>query len=249
VAALVRSERQSQHLDWLPRSFQVRRRVLIIGFAVATAALAFSLAHSASVWVMFAIFGVVSVLGEVAQNRLLGRLNRADLNRLVKRADTLRQLAAAADGERVRVRGRILLRGEGVESEPGWNIPPKVVHACRAELVMSQRDFVVHERGVDFFLVDGSGEEIFVEIEGARLVSPQLFGERAASGQILKEGDTVDVVGVKKRRVDQTVTDRLERQEPMRTVLRSGADLPLLIIPIVEERALAGAQRKALPER
>jgi hypothetical protein len=52
-----------------------------------------------------------------------------------------------------------------------------------------------------------------------------------ASEVLLREGDEVEVVGYKSRRVDPTVA-KLARETPMRASLRSGKQLPLLILPV-----------------
>jgi hypothetical protein len=54
---------------------------------------------------------------------------------------------------------------------------------------------------------------------------------------LLRNGDEVEVVGYKARRVDPTVAT-LSRQTPMRASLRSGKQLPLLILPIRRSRDL-----------
>lgn len=48
---------------------------------------------------------------------------------------------------------------------------------------------------------------------------------------LLREGDTVEVVGYKSRTIDPTVATRLERDTPYRATLRGGKNLPLLIAP------------------
>ena len=67
---------------------------------------------------------------------------------------------------------------------------------------------------------------------------------------LLQDGDVVELVGYKTRVADQSV-QVLERETPMRAVLRSGRELPLLISPIEESlRQLAAAAQKredALP--
>jgi hypothetical protein len=130
---------------------------------------------------------------------------------------------------------------------------------------LDARSPVIHEAAVDFELVDGRGEAIAVEVEGARLlVQPprarmeyaaeqflalplpsalsrpfgavtirrlnKAKGVRAAE-VLLRDGDEVEVVGYKARRIDPTVASRLERDTPMRATLRSGRLLPLLISP------------------
>jgi hypothetical protein len=47
----------------------------------------------------------------------------------------------------------------------------------------------------------------------------------------LREGDAVEVLGYKNRIVDASLSERLERDTPMRATVRGGAKLPLLITP------------------
>ena len=107
---------------------------------------------------------------------------------------------------------------------------------------MSQRDHIIDERAVDFKLVDDSLGEVWIEVAGARLLDLQPPGVSCISA-----GDLVEVVGIKSRQVDQTMTDRLDRETPMRITLRSGSKLPLLIVPIRDPAALKSAEPRALP--
>lgn len=52
-----------------------------------------------------------------------------------------------------------------------------------------------------------------------------------AGERLLRDGDTVEVVGYKSRRVDPTIAERLARETPMRATLRAGKSLPLLLAP------------------
>jgi hypothetical protein len=55
---------------------------------------------------------------------------------------------------------------------------------------------------------------------------------RALAGEfLLRDGDAIEVVGYKNRRVDVTVDSRLERDTPMRATLRAGRELPLILSP------------------
>jgi len=53
----------------------------------------------------------------------------------------------------------------------------------------------------------------------------------AASEYLLRDGDEVEVVGYKNRRVDVSVGERLERDTPLRATLRAGRELPLILSP------------------
>jgi hypothetical protein len=48
---------------------------------------------------------------------------------------------------------------------------------------------------------------------------------------LIREGDTVEVLGYKSRTIDPTVAARLERDTPYRATLKGGSNLPLLIAP------------------
>jgi hypothetical protein len=49
---------------------------------------------------------------------------------------------------------------------------------------------------------------------------------------VLRDGDEVEVVGVKTRSIDPTVEMRLMRDTPERATLRSGKELPLIVSPV-----------------
>jgi hypothetical protein len=52
-----------------------------------------------------------------------------------------------------------------------------------------------------------------------------------AAEVLLRDGDTVEVLGYKSRTIDPMVATRLERDTPYRATLRGGKQLPLLIAP------------------
>lgn len=49
---------------------------------------------------------------------------------------------------------------------------------------------------------------------------------------LVRDGDPVELVGYKTRTIDINMSDRLERDLPLRATLRSGKELPLLISPL-----------------
>jgi hypothetical protein len=49
---------------------------------------------------------------------------------------------------------------------------------------------------------------------------------------LLRDGDSVEIVGYKSRVVDPRFASRLAREEPYRATLRGGQALPLLISPL-----------------
>jgi hypothetical protein len=54
----------------------------------------------------------------------------------------------------------------------------------------------------------------------------------SAGEVLLRDGDEVEVVGVKTRSIDPTVEMRLMRETPERATLRSGKELPLIVSPV-----------------
>jgi hypothetical protein len=57
-------------------------------------------------------------------------------------------------------------------------------------------------------------------------------GAIVAGEVVLRDGDEVEIVGVKTRSIDPTVEMRLMRDTPERATLRSGHELPLIISPV-----------------
>lgn len=92
-----------------------------------------------------------------------------------------------------------------------------------------------------------AGEHAVVRALEALPLPPELSrtmarrNERRAKGKkvsrvrlsevLLRDGDTVEVLGYKSRTIDPTVATRLERDTPYRATLRGGKNLPLLIAP------------------
>jgi hypothetical protein len=103
---------------------------------------------------------------------------------------------------------------------------------------------LVRERAVDFTLIDTNDQEIWIDTECAQLLRPQGTTELGSRTVII--GDTVEVLGWKDRRVDPSVRERLDRDEPMRVTLRAGKALPLLIVP-VQGALPPAASPRALP--
>jgi hypothetical protein len=159
------------------------------------------------------------------------RLVKRAVYRLATEAEHLALLQGMPDGELVRVRGRVAAR-------PGSMAPNNVVFD---RTIFGQ---FVHERAVDFALINADGMEIWIDTEGAQLLHPQ--GTAELGGRSVIIGDTVEVLGWKDRRVDPSVRDRLDRDEPMRVTLRAGKALPLLIVPIQDALPPASSPR-ALP--
>ena len=100
---------------------------------------------------------------------------------------------------------------------------------------------------LDLALPDRFGQAL------ARSVERRDKGKRhewvRAGEVLLQDGDLVEIVGYKTRVADQSV-QVLERETPMRAVLRSGRELPLLISPVeasLKQLAAAAQKQDALP--
>ena len=70
-----------------------------------------------------------------------------------------------------------------------------------------------------------------VSIAGSRLLADEPTLTRDVTYGV-RDGDLVEIVGCKDRRVDPSVTSRLPRDTPIGMALRSGRQLPLLVIPV-----------------
>jgi hypothetical protein len=251
-----RTHRARNDLDWAPTSTRVLRwlthgGLLASGVAAGTALSWLSHNPDPLHFLPSSLFAG-QVVGEWAARSLVRRriaqLSRGNVN--------LARLEQERDGALVHVRGRV----RAVQTLPGLIDPRPAVYRRLAFSVYGKGFF--HEAAVDFMLVAPNGEEIAMYVEGARLIVPhpplrELVGDeiervdrlpfapliglkryRAKKLQggemLLQDGDAVEVVGYKRRIVDPTVTERLERETPMRTTLRSGRQLPLIITPVYE---------------
>lgn len=131
----------------------------------------------------------------------------------------------------------------------------------RPLLAVRKYDHLVYEAGCDFDLADARGDVLRVEVARAALVvapadrddhdwapldrlrrldgPPEalehlrtLALRKSAAGHTrLRDGDGVTIYGWKSAFVDPTITERLERETPLRTVLRSSPSERLLIFP------------------
>ena len=87
-------------------------------------------------------------------------------------------------------------------------------------------------------LSDGSSEVFIGTRQGKAIRFPETdvrsMGRTAygVRGIQLRDGDEVEVVGVKTRSIDPTVEMRLMRDTPERATLRSGKELPLIVSPV-----------------
>jgi hypothetical protein len=165
--------------------------------------------------------------------------------------EDMRSLVDAEDGELVRVRGIARLHdGRGVED--GWiwlrtiSVPVRMrvfFWANTLDLLRRMSHGQVTERAVDFALANERGGLIHVEVAGGRLITDDVSPATDREG--VREGDLIEVIGCKDRRVDPTAEDRLARAEPIRSTLRSGKRMPLIVVARAQERpALPEHQRR-----
>ncbi|MBP9205833.1 MAG: hypothetical protein KBG28_17800 [Kofleriaceae bacterium] len=200
-------------------------------------------------WKLLAMGGVgLAVVGEKA-----GRLAfQRQLARLTRGHIPLAELGRHDDGELVLVRGRV----EAAAPLTG------LLHATPGvyrRLGFVAAGAWVHEAAVDFTLVDPRGQRITVEAAGARWLSddregmpypaarldhdgvPEPVRERVrahggatvlASERVLPLGAEVEVVGYKTQVADPAGAAADYRSPPLRAALRSGPDLPLVIVSV-----------------
>ena len=161
------------------------------------------------------------------------------------------------DGTLVRIIGRVRSCGThvGRPSSPVEQITFTVVLGSEEHV---KRYHLVCERGEDFDLVDRRGCAIRIQVADAQVVGPAVeecerplhdlrgiepipwpapldqaggsFRKLTMGTYQLAPGERLEVYGIKDRVVDRELADRLARQEPIRTVLRSDRASPLVMI-------------------
>lgn len=265
---LTRTFLEKRELDWVPRELRrIRWLAAPVGVASvgATAGGILALMPLEGALMLLFSVGIYMVLGGVGigyltDRQVLRRILRGKVRRLAGGKLDLRTLKASKDGELVHVRGTVKA-GETVTSV----LDPSRSGVYRRIRQNVDGNCVLHEDARDFWLVDGEGERIRVEVAESRLVAavPDLpwrdvdratylalldrvseavvpMGKVLAQsrtkmlhvGEILvPDGATIDVIGWKSRVPDFTIEERLARETPMRTILRGGGTLPLLVSP------------------
>ena len=251
--AFERTHPRSDDFDWLPGGWQVLRYALVGGSWTVMVGGLLALSHWDPTTATIALTSGFSG-GWYAGGRVARALMRRKVARLAHGQADLSRLKQEADGELVRVQGHVrasralpgILGDAGVYRRLHFNVA---------------NTWMVHEAGVDFSIVDDSGELALVHASGARLIAsePKMrtvdratesavkslplpanvigrlrrrtgWGTKMRAGEtLLRDGDRVTIVGYKSRVVDATV-ERMERETPMRAVLRRGKELPLLLI-------------------
>ncbi|MDB4962175.1 MAG: hypothetical protein JWP01_2174 [Myxococcales bacterium] len=246
VLAMERTHRLREDQAWLPPS--VRRTRWLVSGAVwgAGGAAIVGAAVAAPVtlvlWKGFLAGGAGAL---VAADRAGRAMLRRQILKMARGEIALADLSGRAEGELVVVRGTIeaaeLVRGVLLDAEGvyrrmtfgGW----------------------VHEAAVNFTLIDERGERILIEAAGARWmtqrrehvkypgtrfdqphVSPKVQALVAGKAsveafeQVLAPGSKVQIVGYKTSSADVSGDASGYRLPPQRATLRSGDDLPLVII-------------------
>jgi hypothetical protein len=164
---LDRTHRARHDLDWLPPSFKVIRWSVAGTLWGAMA----GLLGSAFVFAKpgFFVYGKgIAVLfagGYYAGDRAAKAVLRGRLAKLAHGRLDLSHLANATDGELVHVRGRI----KAERTLPGVLSEGQVVYRRVVFSIAGER--WVHEAAEDFRLVDGSGDNAMVQVDGAHLIS------------------------------------------------------------------------------
>ena len=242
-------------LAWMPRR-ALRTSRLIRG--VAWTAIGATVVGSMAIAPVMAVMWKGLLVGGAGAAAIADRAARAAMRNQVAKMTrgelALAELDAREEGELVVVRGTI----EAEETLRGLLIDAAGVYR---RLVFAARGTWVHEAAVDFTLVDEHGARIRVEAAGARWMTPRrelvtypgarFRGEdmpakvrQRAEGKdtveaierVLTVGTQVQLVGYKTTSADATGTARDYRSPPQRATLQSGADLPLVISRLDEQR-------------
>jgi hypothetical protein len=264
-----RTQRAKHDLDWLPPQFKVLRWTIagglwtgLAGLVIAIAAFAKYSFISYGKWL-----AVLAAGGYYAGDRAARAVLRRRLHKLARGDVDLSHLKSEADGELVHVRGRVRARETltgFLTPEPA--VYRRMVFAIGAERWVHEAavDFLLVDADGEAVLIEvGVARLVAADVKREKLEGPrasEVFAlslglaprpdegltikqkNRAAvtAGEILlRDGDEVEVVGYKSRSVDPTVEARLARDTPIRTSLKGGRELPLLISPI------AARQRRA----
>jgi len=250
-------------LDWLPERYRLLRGA-VVGSVWATLGGAFAATvwFTAGHGVIYVAGKGVLAIG--AGGYWLGdRVSKGIVSRrLAKLASgdvDLSRLSNSTDGDLVHVRG-VVRASKTVASRlggsPGVYRRTRAVFGEQAAIEEEAVDFQLvdaegHAIGVEvdrarWLVHDGKLQKVtLADVESLlelpavqKLVAPGKMRRKTppirATEVMLRPGDEVEVVGYKSRKVDPTVVDRLARETPMRATLRSGKELPVVILRVKE---------------
>lgn len=196
-------------------------------------------------------------IGYLADRRILRPIVRGRVRRLAGGELDLRKIKASKDGELVHVRGRVK-PGELVSSvlEPGKaGVYRRVRQNVDGTCVLHEdaRDFwLVDDTGEQIRIevaesrfvgstdlpwrdVDRATYLALLDRVSADLVPPSKVIRQSRTRMIhvgealVPDGALVDLIGWKTRVPDFTIEERMARETPMRSTLRGGGSLPLLV--------------------
>lgn len=253
MLAVQRTHRLRDDRDWLPR--HVRRASQLASGAVWTgagAAIGGTLLALPSMFVLWKGFVIGGAGAAVAGERAAHAMLRRQIRRMTRGEIELADVGARGEGELVVVQGTIEveqpLRGVLIETEGVYR-----------RMLFTTRGKWVHEAAVNFTLVDDRGNRILIEAAGARWIVPahelvtypasrfrrpevpprlrELAAGRdtvEAFERVLQAGTKIQVVGYKTASADVTGEVVDYRLPPQRATLRSGPELPLVIIALAD---------------
>jgi hypothetical protein len=243
-------------LEWLPPSYRAIR-VLVSGgiwTGIVGGLAALSVFGHVHAWGAVGSFAAVS--GYFGGDRAARAVLRGRLRKLASGAVDLRRLPAEADGELIHVTGKVRALGSSPEvyrrtvvtfdpqsrfvvenAEDFWLVgdgEPVLVEVADARLLADGKSI----------RFDGNAPRVLELEKQAAPLLPRAVDyriKRRAKGKslrtvfiadyVLRDGDSIEVLGYKSRTIDPTVAMRLERDTPFRATLKSGKNLPLLVAP------------------
>jgi hypothetical protein len=236
-------------LDWLPASYRAIRWVVVGGLW--SGLLGGVVALSILSHVHFFIFGKgIAVLAA-------GAVLRGRLRKLATGAVDLSRLPGEQDGELVHVSGKVRALGGARDVYRrvvfSFDGQTRVVHETAFDFwLVGDGEPVLVEVAAARLLADGKAVQraandplvqelealpLPAQLEGTmkqrqkRLDKGKTPGRVRVADYVLRDGDSVEIVGYKSRTIDPTIATRLERDTPFRATLKGGRNLPLLIAP------------------
>jgi hypothetical protein len=251
-------------LDWLPKNYRLLRGAVVGGvWATIGGGVAAMMFFGPHVYYFAgkALLGI-GAGGYWVGDRVSKGIVKGRLTKLASGQVDLARLSNSEDGELVHVRGTVRATSKVASMLGSAGGVYRRVRASFGDLVMIDEEAVdfelvdaeghaiiveterarwlVHDRKLQTVSLHELGP-FFVHDNVARVIeSPKKFGfsmrptTYRASEVMLHDGDEVEVVGYKSRRVDQSIVERLARETPMRATLRGGKELPVMISRVKE---------------